>query len=123
MQVFISHSSTDKDFAARLCNDLVLYDIEVWYDDWSIRPGDSIPEAVAKGLDNSDYVLVLLSQVAITSSWVAEELNSSLYSALSSGKPQLVPLKLEQCRLPKTLAQLRHDDGDSDEFGSANECK
>jgi|GEM_PF-7049626 len=105
MQVFISYSSHDKDFASRLCNDLTLYDINVWFDDWSIRPGDSITKAIEGGLRGSQFVLLLLSRAAVESEWVQEELSSSLYSALSSGRPKVIPLLLEDCDVP---VMLRH---------------
>jgi two-component system, NtrC family, nitrogen regulation response regulator GlnG len=110
MQVFISYSSHDKDFASRLCNDLTLYDVEVWFDDWSIRPGDSIPKAIQNGLRSSDFVLLLISRSGVQSNWVEEELNSSLFSAVSAGKPSLLPLLLEKCDMPTLLQHRKYVD-------------
>lgn len=110
MKVFISYSSHNKDFASRLANDLLLYDVEVWFDEWSIKPGDSIPGAIQTGLSESDYVLLLISRNAVQSNWVNEELNSTLYSALSSERPKLVPLRLENCSLPPLLQHRRYLD-------------
>jgi DNA-binding NtrC family response regulator/predicted Ser/Thr protein kinase len=110
MQTFISYSSHDKDFASRLCNDLTLYDVDVWFDDWSIRPGDSITKAIQEGLRISDFVLLLISVSAIESNWAEEELNSSLFSAVSTGKPKLVPLLIEQCDVPPLLRHRKYLD-------------
>jgi TIR domain len=110
MKVFISHSSHNKDFVSRLANDLLLFDIEIWYDEWSIRPGDSIPGAIQAGLASSDYVLLIISGSAIESNWVTEELNSTLFSVLSSERPRLVPLLLERCNLPLLLQHRKYLD-------------
>jgi len=45
-RVFISHSSKDKDFTAKLAENLRLCRIVVWYDEWKIAVGDSIVEKV-----------------------------------------------------------------------------
>lgn len=49
--VFLSHSSKDKaivrDIAERLRKD----GLKVWFDKWSIKPGNSIPSKVEEGLE------------------------------------------------------------------------
>jgi transcriptional regulator with PAS, ATPase and Fis domain/tRNA A-37 threonylcarbamoyl transferase component Bud32 len=103
MHVFISYSHPDKDFASRLCNDLTLYDIEVWFDEWSIRPGDSVPQAIADGLQSAGHVLLLVSTAAISSNWVREELNTTLHAAFSTGRPGIIALRLDRVPLPMML--------------------
>jgi two-component system response regulator HydG len=103
MHVFISYSHPDKDFASRLCNDLTLYDLEVWFDEWSIRPGDSVPQAVADGLQSADQVLLLVSTSAIASNWVREELNTTLHAAIGTGRPGIIALRLDDVPLPTML--------------------
>jgi DNA-binding NtrC family response regulator/tRNA A-37 threonylcarbamoyl transferase component Bud32 len=111
MRVFISHSSFDNDFAMRLCNDLILYEIEVWYDEWCIKPGESIPQAIQVELQSCSHVLLLLSQPAVASNWVQEEANSILFAAISSGHPKVIPLLLQkECPLPAFLRHRKHLD-------------
>lgn len=50
---FLSHSSKDKavvrDVAERLRGD----GVEVWFDEWEIKAGDSIPAKIEEGLERS----------------------------------------------------------------------
>ena len=61
--VFICHASEDKDEIARpLANELRRKGIEVWYDEFSIQPGDSFIESVEKGLRGSLYGILIISK-------------------------------------------------------------
>ncbi|HEX8377842.1 MAG TPA: toll/interleukin-1 receptor domain-containing protein, partial [Pedobacter sp.] len=48
--VFLSHSSKDKLIIRELADRLKADNIRVWYDDWIIKPGDSIPIKINEGL-------------------------------------------------------------------------
>ena len=51
--IFLSHSSKDKavvrDVAERLRRD----GLKVWFDEWVLKPGDSIPAKIEEGLERS----------------------------------------------------------------------
>ena len=64
LSVFISHNVADKDFGRKLGAALALAGAEVWYDEWSIRPGDSIPGAIEKGLTRFSTFALLWSRKA-----------------------------------------------------------
>ena len=110
MRLFISYSNHDRDFASRLCNDLILYNVDVWFDELSILPGESIPDAIQMGISTSSFVTVLLSNKAIGSKWVSEEINTTLYGAISKGTPLLIPLLLDRCEIPPMLKHRKHLD-------------
>lgn len=60
--VFISHASEDKDdFVRPLANALIARGLEVWYDEMTLRIGDSLRQKIEKGLANSRVGLVILS--------------------------------------------------------------
>ena len=44
--VFLSHSAKDKDVVRALAERLKADNIRVWFDEWVIKPGDSIPAKV-----------------------------------------------------------------------------
>ncbi|MCL2041490.1 MAG: toll/interleukin-1 receptor domain-containing protein [Bacteroidales bacterium] len=44
--VFISHSSKDKEFVRKLAKDLQRNGIEVWLDEWTLKIGDSFAESI-----------------------------------------------------------------------------
>jgi hypothetical protein len=62
MNVFISHNSSDKDTARLLAVALVEQGVNVWFDEWAIRPGDSITGGIETGLSEAD-VFVLGKQI------------------------------------------------------------
>jgi hypothetical protein len=60
-KVFLCHSSSDKLFVDRLASDLEKVNIGVWYDKWEIKVGDSLIEKIQEGLENNDYLAIILS--------------------------------------------------------------
>src|SRR5690348_16534827 len=61
--VFISHASEDKqEIAAPLAAKLTQRGIAVWYDDFSLKIGDSLRASIDNGLINSRYGVVILSR-------------------------------------------------------------
>jgi hypothetical protein len=60
--IFISHSSEDKNEIARpLADALVAKGLAVWYDDFSLKLGDSLRESIDRGLSRSRFGVVILS--------------------------------------------------------------
>jgi hypothetical protein len=58
---FISYTGVDRPTAERLYNDLSNRQLEVWYDENEILPGDSIVEKIEQGLKKSDRGVILFS--------------------------------------------------------------
>lgn len=86
MGVFISHSSKDKPFVERLAKQLVQYRIGVWYDKWEMKPGDSLIDKIQNGLEDSSYLLVVLSKHFIESEWCRKEQNAGLTKEIRNKK-------------------------------------
>lgn len=73
--VFVSHASEDKDtFARPLASALTNLGIRVWYDEFSLRVGDSISRSIDKGLVGSRFGLVIVSHAFLTKPWPEYEL-------------------------------------------------
>src|SRR6266852_746536 len=73
--VFISHASEDKDpFVRSLAVALRNLGVSVWYDEFSLRPGDSLSRSIDKGLASSKYGLVVISPNFIRKPWPEYEL-------------------------------------------------
>lgn len=53
--VFLSYSAKDKPVVRELANQ---DNLRVWFDEWKLKPGDSIPAKIEEGLESS-RVLVL----------------------------------------------------------------
>ena len=91
-KVFVSHSSQDKSFVRQLCTDIVHSGHTAWLDEWEIKAGDSIPHKIEKGIEEADFVIVVLSKNAIESKWVEREWHSKYWDEISSEKIQIIPL-------------------------------
>lgn len=80
--VFISHASSDKSAMARpLADRLVSMGLSVWYDEYELRPGDSLRESIDKGLRECRVGVVILSEAFFARRWTQLELNALVATA------------------------------------------
>ena len=88
--VFISHATEDKDFVRGLANALKGMGLAVWYDDFTLKIGDSLRESIDYGLANSTYGIVVLSPnfLAKKKKWTKNELNALM--ARERGNKKLI---------------------------------
>lgn len=90
--VFISHASEDKEeFVRPLARALMLHSLNVWYDEMTLRIGDSLRQKIDKGLANSRVGLVVLSPSFIKKGWTNYELDGIVTRAVS-GEQVLLPI-------------------------------
>ena len=90
--VFISHASDDKnDIVRSLANALVNQGLEVWYDEFSLRIGDSLRRKIDQGLANSRVGLVVISPSFINKGWTNYELDGIVTRSIS-GEQVLLPI-------------------------------
>ena len=90
--VFISHASEDKDaFVRYLAQALIDEGLKVWYDEFSLRIGDSLRQKIDKGLAGSRVGLVVLSPAFIGKGWTNYELDGIVTRAVS-GDQVLLPI-------------------------------
>jgi hypothetical protein len=90
--VFISHASEDKEeFVRPLANALIQEGLNVWFDEMTLRIGDSLRQKIDKGLANSRVGLVVLSPSFIAKGWTNYELDGIVTRAVS-GEQILLPI-------------------------------
>ncbi|MCC7067623.1 MAG: DUF1883 domain-containing protein [Burkholderiales bacterium] len=90
--VFISHASEDKEAVVRpLAAALVAEGLNVWYDEFELRIGDSLRRKIDQGLANSRVGLVVLSQSFIAKGWTNYELDGIVTRSVS-GEQVLLPI-------------------------------
>lgn len=74
--VFICHASEDKkSFVQPLARSLRQQHLEVWYDDFALKLGDSIKKSLDKGLAQSRFGVVVLSPSFFEKQWPQYELD------------------------------------------------
>ncbi len=90
--VFISHASEDKDTIVRsLAGELVGLGLRVWYDEFTLRIGDSLRQKIDKGLAKSRVGLVVLSPSFVSKGWTNYELDG-IVTLTVSGEQILLPI-------------------------------
>lgn len=114
LKVFLSHANEDKKIVRRISRDLTQSGIEVWIDETSIKPGQSIGRQLEDGLAEADYLLVLLSTSAISSKWVRREWEAKLHLSKRDTLDKIIPVLLEECEVPPLLQTLACADFRSD---------
>jgi TIR domain len=67
--VFLSHSAKDKEVVRPLAERLRHDGLKVWFDEWEIKPGDSIPAKIEEGLEHSRVLVLCMSANAFGSDW------------------------------------------------------
>lgn len=89
---FISHATEDKEDLARpLANFFDNLGLKIWYDEFELKPGDSLSEKIAEGLNQSKYGIVILSPNFLKKEWPKHELKG-LITLMLSRKSKILPV-------------------------------
>lgn len=110
---FICHASSDKDHVARpLAEILVDLGASVWYDEYSMRIGDSIRQAIDRGLASARFGIVIVSPASLEKWWPNYELDGLFAKESIGGKPVILPVwhdvtLAEVARISPSLAGRR----------------
>lgn len=94
---FICHASADKDAHARpLARLLQQAGMTCWIDEAEILPGDSITQAIDRGLVDAQYVIILITRAFLApGQWRYYELRTALARQITSGSTKIVPLVVD----------------------------
>lgn len=106
--VFISHSSKDKQFATWLSVDLANRGHKPWLDEWNIRAGESIPTKIGEGIEQCDFIIVVLSEHAVSSHWVEREWQAKYWTEVERNEVAVIPALLRQCQIPVLLRTKKY---------------
>lgn len=110
LKVFLSHSSADADLARRLALDLQSANVDVWLDQWKLGVGEEIAGGIEKGVDEAEFVIVLLTRASVGSDWVNREWRRKFLDETQTERISVVPVRGEACEIPDFLAQRSHAD-------------
>jgi hypothetical protein len=89
---FISHAWEDKEsFVRPLVKALAALGARVWYDEFSLRIGDSLSASIDKGLAGSRYGIVVLSRAFMAKQWPQRELQG-LVARQVGGRSTILPV-------------------------------
>lgn len=109
-EVFLSHSSKDKELVRWIAVDLTAKGYRTWFDEWEISVGESIPRRISEGLEQSRVVLVCLSPNSVNSRWVEEEWQAKYWDEIQSRNIAVLPVLLQKCKVPSLLRNRKYAD-------------
>jgi hypothetical protein len=108
--LFLSHSSKDKGEVRELALRLRRSGLRVWFDEWEIKPGDSIPAKVIEGLIQSRVLVLCMSANAYGSDWaLLESYTVRFKDPLNRGR-RFVPVRLDDAPVIDSLAHFDYVD-------------
>ena len=89
---FVSHASEDKDgFVRELAEALRTKEANVWYDEFTLQVGDSLRQNIDRGLANSRFGIVVLSETFFKKQWPNRELDG-LVAREVQGHTRILPI-------------------------------
>ena len=91
--LFICHASEDKkSFVRPLAKALRQQNVEVWFDEFSLKIGDSIRRSLDRGLSQSRFGVVVLSKAFFAKQWPQYELDGLAEREMKGGEKIVLPI-------------------------------
>ena len=108
--IFLCHASADKPVVRGIAKNLIKLGSKVWLDEAEIMIGDSLIEKIQMGIENSDFLGVVLSPRSVESIWVKKEVEAALTQEIGAGKVKVLPILIEDCDIPLFLRPKMYAD-------------
>lgn len=94
-EIFLSHSSSDRDFADSIAKTLRNHGIPIWYSQTNILGAQQWQDEIGEALNRCDWFAVILSPNSVESMWVKRELMFALNENKFADK--IVPVLYKPC--------------------------
>lgn len=106
--IFLSHNHADKDFVGDIASFLreKYGQDKVFYDSWSIKPGENIINKMSEGIGEANYFFFFITENSLKSKMV----NYEWTAALSKDNIELIPVRAENINVPTILSALNYID-------------
>lgn len=102
--LFISYSSQDDTLARRLHADLQANGVRCWFAPEDMKTGDKIRTRIDEAIHLQDKLLLLLSEHALKSSWVENEVEAAMEKEQHQQREVLFPIRLDENVMQTTQA-------------------
>lgn len=100
--LFFSYSRDDSEFVLKLAQQLRNAGASIWLDQLDIAPGNHWDSTIEEALQNSGYLLVILSKTSVESNNVMDEVSFAVEE-----QKKVVPVIIENCEIPFRLRRLQ----------------
>jgi len=104
--VFLSHSSKDQAVVRAVAERLRKDGLRVWFDEWQIKAGDSIPAKIEEGLEHSRVLVLCMSANAFGADWAQLEAGTFRFRDPLNKERRFIPLRLDAAPIKGSLAQF-----------------
>jgi hypothetical protein len=109
--IFISHNHNDKGIIEPIAVKLaaIFGQDKVFYDSWSMQPGDGIIDKMNEGLEKTTHFFFFVSANSLKSNMVKMEWQNAIFKA-SKGNCKVIPVRLDSSSMPAILSQSLYID-------------
>lgn len=109
--IFLSYTHKDEGPVDQIAKKLLIVfgRDKIFYDKWSIQPGDGIIDKMDEGLKNCKFFFFFVSKNSLQSSMVKLEWEPALMKKAKDGI-KFIPVKLDDCLMPDILMQTLYVD-------------
>jgi hypothetical protein len=103
-KVFLSHAHEDKDLVGQIAEELrqVFGEDRIFYDSWSMKPGESLIGKMSDGLENCSHFFLFMSEVSLEKPMVRLEWHNGLIKSLKDAS-SFIPVRIDNISPPEIL--------------------
>ncbi len=102
--VFLSYNQAQLDWAENLARRLREAGVRVWFDKWSLRPGEPWLVGLERGIEGSRHFAFVASPQWLDAAWPDLEAQIAVLCDPAARNRKIIPLLYASCELPKRLA-------------------
>lgn len=115
--IFLSYSHVDSSIVDPIAQELykVYGADQIFFDKWSILPGDGIIDRMNSGLDKCNFFFCFFSKDSLKSNMVSLEWQNALYISANRDM-KIIPVRLNNCAMPSLLKQKLYIDTHSNGY-------
>lgn len=109
--IFLSHNYNDKAIVEPIASRLkdAYGEEKIFYDTWTIKPGDNIIDRMNSGIENASYFFYFISKNSLKSKMVDLEWQTALYKKIKENI-KFIPIKIDNSIPPAILLSTLYID-------------
>jgi hypothetical protein len=114
---FLSYARADQATALQFADDLIAAGVDLWVDQYNIRPSEHWDRAVEAAVREAVGMVVILSPRSVASANVADEISVAV-----DVRKHLIPVMIEACTPPLRLTRVQYIDATRDREAALARC-
>jgi hypothetical protein len=108
--IFVSYTSSDRDWAFWIGQQLERFGHVPHIHEWEIDAGGNIPAWMQERQDKADHTLCIISNAYLSRPYSSWELQAAQWAAASDRPNFMLPVLVEDCKVPTMLAPFKRCD-------------